>query len=274
LRKFVVPGALALLGLTLTVLAAGPAHAADPVGQSTRAFLYSDDGSSVTLPVTTSIVSETLNGVTTWRETQSVGVPAALLGLDPVGIPADLPVDEIAPPGAPDGLLTPPNPLDLLPPTDDPTAPVTGNDASVDTTTSAYTKSCEPDGSDSVTSCLTMNYSSYTKGSNHRYVKLISYVHQWIRADNTVRWSGALARAAVYGYTPNNGYVGRVEDWKLGSPAGGATYTQRPSWVGVDIDVMGYGHGQGSNNEIKLQRGTRTWTLLHSNVQQGNISSF
>lgn len=230
----------------------GAVQADEPAVVRGEALLVAADGSVVAVPTTSSITSETVDGVTTFTEIRWAGVSTALLaGVD----------DE----------LTPPEPTDLVVPLDDPTSPVAGFEPPPGDISDDELRQCENDPSYGINVCLKMTYTAYNASGGRRFVRLLAYAHRWIRNDTSISWSNAFGRAGVTGYSPNGKYYSGAVIKQVGVPASNDTaYTHKPSWTGVDIEVSRWKAFQAANSEITLRRHGSTWTFVHSNVYQGS----
>lgn len=258
--------------VTCAVASAQPVAAEEGASPApVPAVLVGSDGSRTEVPVRTTIVSETVGGVTRWSRTVSVSVPAEALGDSAEGDPLDALLNTGFDPGevVDQDEVGAPAPGDLLVPTNDPLAPATGvvvpEEAPSDMDDVG---GCETDSAGVVQACLRMYFTAYTSGSAY-YVRLVSYHHRWRRFDAQVRMYNAFARASVAGGKTDGKYYNNYAEKSFGTPVSDTLYGHKPSWSGMDIDVSRYSHYQASNNEVTIARGTRTWTLLHSNVFQG-----
>ena len=258
--------------VAMHVLGGGAAHAADDEPTTSRtAALIAADGSRIALPVSTSIVSDTVNGVTSWSISSVVDVPAEALGADPLDQLLNVDPGDVV---SPDELQAP-APVDLLPTIDDPLAPVVGVELPEGEVSDADSiGGCQSDSTSTMAqSCLRMSYTSYVSNSK-QYVKLLQYLHRWNRIDSQVRMYGALGRAGVNGDAAAGRRYHDAAVKKFGTPVSGTVYSHKPYWAGIDISVTGWARYQGANNEITLARGTRTWTLLHDSVYLGADPNF
>ena len=258
--------AAACSATAVAVLSGGPAAAAEqPATFQTAAILVSEDGSRLDLPVSTSILSDTVGGVTRWSIGSSVLVPSSAFGADPVDEllnvdPGDVvSADELAPPP----------PTSLLPSTSDPLAPVVGIEPPDWGVSDMDDQGgCETHSSGGVQACLRMYYTAHWSGSKY-YVKLVSYHHRWRRLDPQFRMHDAFGRAGVNGRPASGGHLYDSTVKQFGTPVSDALYGHKPWWSGVDVDLTGNGYYQGANNEVTISRGTSRWTLLHTNVYRG-----